>query len=97
MIPSGSVNGGVPAFGVSHPWSHVPVGGPLVSGGTIGSAGGVGDAVGDPGVSGAIGEDVDGAETGGSCPSHAASSSTDMQTNVEVRNLRKRNAPAGRG
>jgi hypothetical protein len=74
----------------------VPVGGPLVGGGMIGSAGGVGDAVGDPGVNGAIGEDVGGAATGGSCPSHDAHSNIEMPTNVEMMDLRKRNAPAGR-
>jgi hypothetical protein len=59
----------------------------------IGSAGGVGDAVGDPGVNGAIGDDVDGVETGGSPPSHAANSSTKMPTHIEMRVVRKRNAP----
>ncbi len=47
MMPSGSVNGGVPDAGVAHPFTHVPVGGPLVAGGTAGTAGGVGEAAGD--------------------------------------------------
>jgi len=59
----------------------------------IGSAGGVGGAVGVLGVSGAIGADVDGVETGGSPPSHAANSSTEMLTHIEMRVVRKRNAP----
>ena len=63
----------------------------------MGSAGGVGDATGDPGVRGAIGDDVDGVGAAGSSPSHAANSSAQTQTNVEMRNLRKRNAPGGRG
>ena len=99
MIPSGSVNSGVPAFGVLHPPSQSPVGGPLVAGGTIGRAGGVGDSTGDPGgvgVNGAIDDGVDGAEDVGSDPSHATNNSTDMQTNSGMWNLRKRNAPGRR-
>src|SRR4249919_392250 len=90
MIPSGSVNCGVPGNGVAHPWSHVPVGGPLVAGDTMGSAGGVGESAGDPGVSGAIGDDLDDAGDAGSSPSHAANSNAQMQTIVEMRNLRNR-------
>ncbi len=63
----------------------------------MGSAGGVGDATGDPGVTGAIGDDVDGAGDAGSSPSQAANNSAQTQTNVGMRNLRNRNAPGRRG
>jgi hypothetical protein len=92
-IPSGSVNGGVPAAGVSHPFSHVPDGDPLVLGGIVGRAGGVGDALVDPGVTGATAVDVDGASDAGASPSHAASDPASTQTDIKMRNLRKRNAP----
>jgi hypothetical protein len=52
-IPSGSVNLGAPAGGVVHPSTQSADAAPLVGGGLAGVAGGVGDAVGDPGVIGA--------------------------------------------
>ena len=71
----------------------------------MGSAGGVGDAIGDPDVKGAIGDDDvvgdgdgdGGMGNGGSPPSHAADSSVQTQRNVETKNLRNRNAPGRRG
>jgi len=47
------VNLGVPAGGVFHPSTQSAEAAPLVGGGLAGVAGGVGDAVGDPGVIGA--------------------------------------------
>lgn len=52
MIPSGSVDLGIPAAGVVHPSTHSTAAAPLVGGGLAGVAGGVGDTVGDPGVMG---------------------------------------------
>ncbi|MGZ5298796.1 MAG: hypothetical protein ACXWDU_03890 [Actinomycetota bacterium] len=99
MMPSGSVNGGVPAAGVAHPFSHFPDGGPLVAGGRAGIAGGVGEALGDPdgtGVTGEIWDDVEAASGAGSLPSHATSEGASRQTNTEMRNLRKRSTPTVR-
>ena len=57
-IPSGSVNNGVSASGVVHPYTQLSVVGPFVGGGTAGVAGGVGDAVGKAGLIGAgVGEE----------------------------------------
>lgn len=87
------MNGGVPAGGVVHPLSHVPVGTPLVAGGIAGTAGGVGEALGDPGERGATADDADGDARGGSCPSHAASDPASTHTSSDLKDLRKRDAP----
>jgi hypothetical protein len=100
MIPSGSVNGGVPAAGVAHPFTHVADGAPLVAGGIAGRAGGVGEALGDPGeteVTGAAWDDAEAAAGTGSFPSHEASNPANTQTDIEMRNLRKLSTPERSG
>jgi hypothetical protein len=60
----------------------------------------VGEALGDPAgtaVTGAACDDVE-AEAGvGSFPSHAASDPANTQTDIEIRNLRKRSTPERSG
>jgi hypothetical protein len=96
MIPSGSVNSAVSASGVAHPFSHVPDGTPLIAGGIAGRAGGVGEALGDPGDTGATWGDVETASGAGSL-SHATSDPASTQTETEMRNLRKRSTPERSG
>ncbi len=100
MIPSGSVNVGVSDAGVSQPFRQVPDGAPMVAGGITGSAGGVGDALGEPGetgVTGATEVGVGDAAGEGSLPSHATIDPPNTQTNTEMSNLRKRNTPERSG
>ena len=52
MMPSGSVNRGVFAGGVIQPLTQVAEATPEVDGGVSGTAGGVGELVGEPGVTG---------------------------------------------
>lgn len=95
-MPSGSVNPGVFVGGVVHPLTHVAEATPDVGGGTPGTAGGVGELVGEPGVRGVIGGVVvDPIEAGG-LPWHAASARTRAQLDARVANRRKR-TPDGTG
>jgi hypothetical protein len=96
MMPSGSVNPGVFAGGLLHPLTHVAEATPLVGGGTSGTAGGVGELVGEPGVTAAIGGVVDGWDDAAGLPSHAVSATTRAQRHTPVANRRKR-APDGSG
>ena len=75
-MPSGSVNPGVFAGGLVQPLTHVAEATPLVGGGTSGTAGGVGELVGEPGVTAAIGGVVDDPTDAGEPPWHAASATT---------------------
>ncbi len=87
------MNGGVPDAGVAHPFTHVPVGGPLVAGGTAGTAGGVGEAAGDAtgtGETGAACDDVGAASGAGAFPSHATSGTAKKQVSIGMQNRRKR-------
>src|SRR5436190_15085269 len=88
MMPSGSVNRGLLAGGVIHPFVQVAVFGPLVGRGVSGVAGGVGEVVGDPGVTAVIGGAVDDGSDEGPLPSHEASPTTNAQTDIAVANLR---------
>src|SRR4249920_1236345 len=100
MIPSGSVNCGVPDAGVAHPSTHVPVGGPLVAGGTAGTAGGVGEAVGDASGTGETGAACDGvgaASGAGASPSHATSGTARTHATIRMSDLRKRSTPGAIG
>jgi hypothetical protein len=65
----------------------------MVGGGIAGSAGGVGDAAGDPDVVGATPDDVETATDAGSLPSHAASGAASTHTHTEMRTLRNWSTP----
>jgi hypothetical protein len=87
MIPSGSVNLGVSAPGVVHPSTHSEKTAPIVGGGLAGVAGGVGDAIGDAGVTGA--DDEAAALAGGDSLASQATSATPSaaRTNANHQNL----------
>jgi hypothetical protein len=95
-IPSGSVNTGVFADGVIQPLTHVAEATALVGGGTSGTAGGVGEPVGEPEVTGVIGGAVDDPIEAGGLPSHAASAMTSAQPDTHVANRRKRTPDGSR-
>jgi hypothetical protein len=59
MMPSGSVNRRVFAGGVTQPLTQVAEATPEVGGGVSGTAGGVGELVGEPGVTAVMGGVVD--------------------------------------
>ena len=67
-MPSGSVNSGVFVGGVIQPLTHVGEATPDIRGGTPGTAGGVGEPVGEPGVTGVIGGVAVGAMGGEGLP-----------------------------
>ena len=96
MMPSGSVNAGVFARGVLHPLTQVAEATPLVAGGVLGTAGGVGEPMGEPGVTGVIGGVVDDPTDGEGLPWHATSATTRAQRDAHVANRRKR-TPDGSG
>jgi hypothetical protein len=90
------VNFGVPGSGVVHPLTQLAVAWPCVGGGVAGVAGGVGEVVGDPGLTGA-GGDVDVGEAGW-LPSQTDSvTAMSIETPKDQMNLRKPPLRADRG
>lgn len=95
-MPSGSVNAGVFAGGVVHPLTQVAEATLEVGGGVSGTAGGVGEAVGEPGVTAVIGGVVEDPAEGDGLPWHAASAATRAVMDTPDANRRKR-TPDGSG
>ena len=96
MMPSGSVNSDVFGVGAVHPYTQLAVVGPLLGSGVVGVAGGVGEAVGDPGLTGA-GADVDDA-AGGVFPTQAdKTNARSAETQSDQMNLRKPSTQHGSG
>ncbi|MET0887810.1 MAG: hypothetical protein ABWX92_15320 [Mycetocola sp.] len=83
---SGSSYRAEPRFGVTHPFTQSTAAGPRLAGGSSGSAGGVGDAVGPVAEMGVTAEEV-GGTSGSASPVHAASESATTTTTIAVENL----------
>jgi len=82
---SGSACRSEPRFGVTHPFGQSTAAGPRVAGGSSGSAGGVGEAVGPAPEMGVTADEFGGA-SGSASPVHAASESATTTTAIAPEN-----------